>query len=318
MCSPSVSSAPNSPRRYRDVVRRAGWTFAALVVACGGRSANGSAPIVDAGLHAEPPPVPVAPPASGLTMVTYAIRSVDFGETSGWQTLGFDIDGKDTIATSTDVCQRVGGAASSVQIDGVDGRDDSFGENFIELIHSSGLTNLAMSDAASTALGAATDLVFVPVAPSGGDSTQAAGGFVNSAVLEHTPAWDGTDVWPVDGLSLANDTIATPLLVFPNGYCTGGEWLSGVSTGSGRVTILSPETYWGKWPISHVTITIDHPGADTVNGVLSGVIQLWPFVGLLLDENPMSIVCTNGDFTMVQGLINQLAGGADILHDGTQ
>jgi hypothetical protein len=36
--------------------------------------------------------------------VAYAIRSVDYGETTPWQTLGFDIDGNDTTADSTDVC----------------------------------------------------------------------------------------------------------------------------------------------------------------------------------------------------------------------
>jgi hypothetical protein len=297
--------------------RSAFVALAAVGAACGGSAASNSAPSVDAGLHAEPPPVPSAPPATALAMITYAIRTVDFGETSGWQTLGFDIDGKDTTAASTDVCQLVGGAATSVQVDGVDGRDNSFGENFLPILHAVAGDNLAMILNKAIAGGGETDLLFVPVAAGSGDFTRAAGGLVNALALGHAPAWDDTDAWPVDSLSVQNESLSTPILAFPNGYITGGGWVSAPSIGSGTITVLGGGFYANRWPIADVTITIDHPGAETVNGTLSGVIPIWDLVGLILD-GPQSDVCSSGDFSTAQGLINQLASSADILHDGTQ
>jgi hypothetical protein len=47
---------------------------------------------------------------------------------SDWETVGWNLDGKCTTATSTDVCTLSAGAALSQQDDGIGGIDNSFGE----------------------------------------------------------------------------------------------------------------------------------------------------------------------------------------------
>jgi hypothetical protein len=55
--------------------------------------------------------------------------------TGAWKQMGFNLDGKVTTATSTDVCQLVAGAEPAEQDDGQDGIDNSFGENICPILN---------------------------------------------------------------------------------------------------------------------------------------------------------------------------------------
>jgi hypothetical protein len=62
---------------------------------------------------------------------------VNFGDSptaDAWKQIGFNLDGKFTTATSTDVCQLVEGAMPAAQDDGQDGIDNSFGENLCPIL----------------------------------------------------------------------------------------------------------------------------------------------------------------------------------------
>jgi hypothetical protein len=62
---------------------------------------------------------------------------VNFGDSptaDAWKEIGFNLDGKVTTATSTDVCGLMPGAASAAQDDGQSGIDNSFGENICPIL----------------------------------------------------------------------------------------------------------------------------------------------------------------------------------------
>jgi hypothetical protein len=63
--------------------------------------------------------------------MTLSLTGVDFGDESAddWKSIGFNLDGKCTTSTSTDVCELTTGASLSTQDDGTGGIDNSYGEN---------------------------------------------------------------------------------------------------------------------------------------------------------------------------------------------
>lgn len=67
----------------------------------------------------------------GTMAISLSLTGVDLGdaEPSGWRDIGYNLDGKCTTRTSTDSCTLAAGAALSVQDDGTNGIDNSYGEN---------------------------------------------------------------------------------------------------------------------------------------------------------------------------------------------
>ena len=101
---------------------------AAVLASCSGRLAVHSAS--DSG--AEDGGCGGGPPASALRAVSLAMTQVNFGDdpdATAWEGIGLDLDGKCTIATSTDVCQLAAGSPRATQVDGTGGIDNSFGAN---------------------------------------------------------------------------------------------------------------------------------------------------------------------------------------------
>jgi hypothetical protein len=72
----------------------------------------------------------------GTGAVTLSLTGVDFGDVtaSDWKSIGFNLDGKCTTASSTDVCTLESGAPTSTQDDGATGIDNSYGENLCPIM----------------------------------------------------------------------------------------------------------------------------------------------------------------------------------------
>ncbi len=109
--------------------------IASATASCTGNLAT-STTIADAGPDVGAGPGPDAgsagaPPPSALRRVSLAMTQVNFDSPTAdaWKTIGFNLDGKVTTATSTDVCQLLSAAAPATQDDGQDGIDNSYGEN---------------------------------------------------------------------------------------------------------------------------------------------------------------------------------------------
>lgn len=118
----------------------AACAIASAMTSCSGNLATGTTG--DAGPDAAAVPVG-APPKSALREVSLAMTRVNFGDSptaNAWKQIGFDLDGKFTTATSTDVCELVPGASPAAQGDGQDGIDNSFGENLCPMFDALGIS----------------------------------------------------------------------------------------------------------------------------------------------------------------------------------
>ncbi|HEY1690937.1 MAG TPA: hypothetical protein VGG39_02175 [Polyangiaceae bacterium] len=106
----------------------------AAVTSCSGKLAIGTT--ADAGPVADSGPGG-PPPTSALREVSLQMTRVNFGDppdAGAWRPIGFNVDGKTTTATSTDVCGLVQGAGPATREDGQDGIDNSFGANVCPIL----------------------------------------------------------------------------------------------------------------------------------------------------------------------------------------
>jgi hypothetical protein len=87
------------------------------------------------------------PPASATRSVSLSFASVDFaGATpSSWSSIGYNLDGLCTTASSTDVCTQAQGASKSEQTDGPGGIDNSYGANICPIETSIGAGDCSTS-----------------------------------------------------------------------------------------------------------------------------------------------------------------------------
>lgn len=282
---------------------------------CGGSAREASdAGTTDAGLsesgpgacHQELPSPPAAAAAAPSSPLVYAIRTVDFGETSGWQHIGLDIDDQDTTASSTNVCRLAQGAPVTVQIDGSCGIDNSFGSNIVP----AAAGTVAAQRNAAIAAGGPTDLLVLYGSVSGPDATSVAGFLLNGLALGHAPRWDGTDAWPIDANSLHGTDASSATIAFPNGYRVGGRWFGARAMGSGSLTMGDEAP---RWPLTDVSVSLTDSGSNTVSGVLSGIIPTTDLVNVLTEFENATAQCSAGN-----DLVAIVAGASDILSDGTQ
>jgi hypothetical protein len=81
--------------------------------------------------------------------VSLSLTGVNLGdaEPSGWRNIGYNLDGKCTTRTSTDVCTLAAGASLDTQDDGANGIDNSYGENLCPLMETAAGNNNACSSA---------------------------------------------------------------------------------------------------------------------------------------------------------------------------
>src|SRR6184192_3099548 len=83
-----------------------------------------------------PPPMPNASASQNSSVTTFAVDHLFFGDRSsdgglsysGWKRLGYDLDGKQTSKSSTDVCAA---AIRTNQVDGQGGIDNAFGGTIV-------------------------------------------------------------------------------------------------------------------------------------------------------------------------------------------
>ncbi|APR75612.1 Hypothetical protein A7982_00958 [Minicystis rosea] len=261
--------------------------------------------------------------------VVLAVKQLYFGDTNwddtmntteGWKQYGLDIDGKTSVATSTDLCLPAGGGAASVAYpDAPGGVDNSFGKNVLPVF----LQNIPiLSQQANNALANGDFSILIrlvklgPGAEQGNIPAKVYGG----AYLPTTPFFDGTDCWPATPESLSTPTdIESAKLSFPASTMTLNRWDS-VSTGDLELT-LQLLGFQGKAIIHHARIVMeldaDHKG--TQKGIISGVLDTEEFVAainqLMFAFDPKNC---SGNTPIVQEIDTKLRQASDIMADGTQ
>lgn len=299
--------------------------LAAVAAGCSTAKTDATTPIPPAPAHASClPPAPSGPAPDGSENLVLALRSIDFGDATadGWKSLGCDLDGLVSDATSTDVCRPAAGAnADAVKTDGDDGIDNSFGANVVPILRGLEPDFASTNDALFAGgkqsillviekLGAGPTYAGVRAALyQGGDLTATTGG--------EPPRWDGTDVWPIAAESVANGDPNEPNVVFPNSYVADGTWASG-STGSLMLRLIVGG-YLVVIPVEHawLSLSLAGDGKAPMSGAISGVVRvetLWD-ANFWIGPHKLGEKCPNSPTDALSWQIRQ---AADILADGTQ
>jgi len=282
-----------------------------------GGSTDGGAEPARLGL---PPAKPDAPKTTSSTAMNFAVKKIRFGDldesgnasADAWRTIGFNLDGKVSTRSSTDVCKNPGGSPG-VHENGKDGIDNSFGANIVQTLAT---LRPSFSKDVNDYITAGNFTVMLDVKGlTGADQTNtgvsansfAGGKFSTDAAKK--PSFTPGDDWPV----LTSGGNIAPLAAFDDGYVVNGRWVS--QSDSAKVAM----TLFGV-PLSvnfhHAVITFQHDGhGRATGGILAGII-----VGdELLDElkkiagHISSSLCGSG-FDTVATVVR---GAMDIMADGS-
>ncbi|WP_394839589.1 hypothetical protein LVJ94_22140 [Pendulispora rubella] len=271
------------------------------------------------GAQLQHPPAPPSGPATGSTEErNFAVDKIFIGTTDrngaasddAWKNYGYDLDGKATTKTSTDVCTPMSKAA---QEDGVRGIDNSFGANILRLLPY--LTQTPQEDInAAITKGSFTMLLDVKGLSS--DTKQTASGtsgfLLGGSKFDGTPSFAPSDNWPVLFESVTDPGDARSAKIrFPDAYVSGGVW---VNNNAGDVPLsLDLQTGTVNLTIRKTIITFEHNGTGgAVNGTIAGVLDTNEFIDALkplaAGLNQCAVVA------QASGLIKQ---ASDIMSDGT-
>ena len=274
-------------------------------------------------------PIPSASDASNnsnATAETFAVNAVFLGEAprgggavsaSAWKEFGYDLDQRTTTATSTDVCTLFTDAVPSVQVDGDEGTDNSWGQHILPIVQTTAVATPSQNVTAQIVAGNST--LEIQVTGLNDDPHQTATGLSAQVFLgasTTTPFWASVD-WPVtpssvnDGVSVASGAV----IQFATVYVTDGTVVATAS--SNPVTI--PAALFGvvvPVVIHHPVLTFRHPDASSaVDGVLAGVLDTEEFISTFQAvAGRVSLSLCGPAFT---GIANQLRQEQDILSDGT-
>jgi hypothetical protein len=283
-----------------------------------------------------PPPIggkPPPPPDAGTPTTntyTFAINTIYLGDVqrasvtpsaTAWKDFGYDVDGLQTTNVSTNVCTLYSGAPMSVQSDGTNGIDNSWGANILPIIQTAtSIPTPSVDETMSIDQGAFT--LQIQVTGLSDDPQQNALGvtsqlFVSGAYGNGSPAFDGTTDWPVLSTSVQDGTtIASGSTVqFSSSYVSGGTFVSG-TTGASIPLSFSANGLTLPITIHDGVITFTHPAhAYAAYGVISGVIYTQEFVDAL--QALAGSISTSLCGSAFDGIAQQIEQAQDILQNGT-
>ncbi len=271
-----------------------------------------------------PPAKPAAPATTSTTEHNYALNALLLGDTdragnpstTAWKKFGYNVDGKESSKTSTDVCTPAAGAGKEAQVDGDNGIDNAFGSRIVPIIQTfSHDISKQLSD--SIAKGGFTimiDTIGLTDDPKQ-TNTGLTGQLYAGGKLDN-PTFTVADKWPVrpellaDGKSIASGS----KVKFSDAFIVNGTWVNGVgsdvklSLGFGGVAL--------DLTIHKATVAFDHAGATAANGTIAGVIDTKELIdGLRSVAGRISdSLCSGSAFDSIAQQIEQ---ASDILSDGT-
>jgi hypothetical protein len=290
-----------------------------------------------------PPPVPTgAPMQSHPTPHNYALHKLFLGDTdrsmnpsmTAWQSYGYNLDGKVTTASSTDVCTLVPGSSKQVQVDGNGGIDNSFGSQIMPIIITLDATaSQTLNDDINT--GSFTVMTYVVGFDDSASNTTTATGLTGVLLAGAkysadggVPAWNTTTNWPVlpdqglisgctstGGCPSGTDPIANAVVKFNGAFQTKGTFVSGAPN---PLTLsLSIGGQELSLNIASAVISFDPlmPGSVT-NGTIAGVLDTTQLIAGLMNVagNISTSLCSGSAF---QSIAMQIEQTSDILLNGT-
>ena len=246
------------------------------------------------------PPMPGAA-TTATTGINFAVHHFWLGDTAplptfpadttgtAWSTFGYNIDGLITNANSTDVCTLRPEAPIRNQIDGVNGIDNSFGENIVGILEAEAK---GLSKSVTTSIESGSFTILLNTVGLTSSTTQTNTG-LSGALFEGAnygsapPAEDGgpfllTDDWPVSASSLVDGGLeAGSRLSFPKAYVTNGTWVNGSPVDITLAFTLKSQPFVLSIHQAIITFnhTVDSAGQDhATGGIISGVLKTAEFL----------------------------------------
>jgi hypothetical protein len=302
-----------------------GGSSAAAGAGGGGLGGGGTGGVAGGGAGGAAGSGGMAGTGGGDTATVLAFRKLFLGDTNrqgipdaqAWTTYGLDIDGLVSTPQAVEHCKPVEGAIKSmIQLDGVDGIDNSFGYNLVPIFGAL-VSSPSESVTESIVTGEWTMMVRLPGLTSASDQTGIAAGLYSGAPRGAPPQWNGTELWPVSAESVQNGDLGQPKVVFSS-FVAGGKWVSGAPKTIAMVLSLS--FFELAVTIDHAVVTMDIQGtgsaAHATQGVIAGVIRTEPFIADLKKAVAVldSSLCDGAAFESIAAQIRQ---ASDIMADGT-
>lgn len=280
-------------------------------------------------------------PAAGSGDTVVAMNKLFLGDTdfagnpdpNAWREIGYNLDGIISTKTGTNHCKYQDGATkSSVQTDGVEGIDNSFGSNLVKIITSLA-ANPSGTISESLTSGDFTIMLKMDKLEDKADQTGIKTGLYGGAKFDalvadckatptdancSPPKFDGSDKWPVLPELLNGGDINNPKVSFPDSYVAGGTWVSG-SQGDLNLTV-SIQGFNLALKITKAVITTDltgvGPTAKATKGVIAGIIPTEDLI------SELKKVAGGFDKTLCEGqtfesIAQQIRAASDIMSDGT-
>ncbi|MDI1478686.1 hypothetical protein [Polyangium sp. y55x31] len=259
--------------------------------------------------------------------VVFAMDRILIGDTNpdgtsnpvqGWKQYGRNIDGLVSTKESTGLCKPVGGASpAAVYPDGFNGIDNSFGRNVLPIFL--GLTSdLSVQTNEAIATGEFTYLL--SLSNVGQDACATSSKLFLGGNLGQQPAFDGSDVWPIDASSLTDPADPT------SAVCS----FSSTSIVQGAVDTISPSQFALRFKFSNfdlmlpihlarLSMQLDADQQGATGGQISGVI----YTQDLIDEVTKLAAQFDESFCdpnspTLQSILQQFRQASDIMSDGTQ
>jgi hypothetical protein len=240
-------------------------------------------------------------------------------KTNGWKQYGFNLDGKVSTATSTDLCKPLNNAApKNVYPDGDNGIDNAFGKSVLPIFLAIASGFSAEANAAITA-GDTTLILDLKGLGAAADQALLAARIHAGAALGAAPKFDGSDCWPVTPEGLTNPAdITSAKAIFPASSVVANHWDSGPTGATVRLQIVFSG---GRIHLdvhhAHLTMELaaDHQSATL--GQLGGVIATADLVAEIkrVAGSFDPTLCTG---PTIDSILAQMSQASDILQDGTQ
>lgn len=266
-----------------------------------------------------PPPPPPQKPGTGPGLAL-AIDKIFLGDTdrddvpnqaAGWMQYGFNLDGKVSDVTSTDLCQPVGQATPrTIYRDGHNGIDNAFGNIVVDLIR---VFSQRPSEDVSRAMFNGESTLIMKIEGLGKERSYnpLTAELYAGAALAAPPRWDGNDIWHV--LPGKPDVSAK----MADGYLVDDMWVSGAD---GLVDLkLKIAGEYVNVTIRHAIIAaqLDEEHLSVTEGTIAGIIE----TDVLVKEARDFAVRLNDGFCSgdtVPAMLEQIRASSDIMKEGPQ
>jgi len=302
----------------------------------GGSSSGGGSSSSSAATGTGLPPQPMGAATTSTTAHNFAIHHLYVGDDdpnpmytadpNAWKTIGYNVDGLDSTASSTNVCTPYTKGTTVQQVDGANGIDNAFASQIapqlglignlsqtvsLDIIKGSFTIEIDTTGLDGTATQTATALggqLFAGATYTGGAAPPLTGNYFSA-----------TDNWPVsealltDGMTIAGGS----KIKFPAAYVTKGVWVSGAPVNLGLSLSLEGESL--TLTIHHAVMSFQYAANGTTglatNGVISGVLETTEFIAAI--NQVVGSIQGGADCAIVSTILPLIENSQDIIIDPT-